>query len=176
MSLFSSIKRAWQVRFGQEDERVLYRVFNDKSVTRWCEIGIGDGERALRIIKLLKNAGKSTELYFCGIDPFEARAAFKQPAGLQLKEAHRIFKETGIKTQLIPGDPFSALSRSANSINDLQIVIISEDQLGESLDRGDVLSAAYACSQKPASLSPTAIPRRLPRDYPRRTRRQGERE
>jgi hypothetical protein len=135
VSLFSKLKNVWQTRFGQVDERILYRAFNDSGVTRWCEIGIGDGQRTLRLIKLLKNNGRADELFFCGVDPFEARKMFGQPVGLQLKEAHRQFKETGIKTQLIPGDPFTALSRSANSINNLQLVIIDADQEGESLDR-----------------------------------------
>ncbi len=55
--------------------------------------------------------------------------------GLSLKEAHRSFKTLGVAIQLVPGDPFSALARTANALREIDLVLISADQDAESLDR-----------------------------------------
>ena len=41
----------------------------------------------------------------------------------------------GIAAQLVPGDPFSALSRAANSLRDIDLATISADQDPAALER-----------------------------------------
>jgi hypothetical protein len=64
---------------------------------------------------------------------FEAREA-RHP-GLTLKEAYTQLRPLGAKVQLVPGDPFSALARVANSSVGTQLLIISADQDAASLAR-----------------------------------------
>jgi hypothetical protein len=63
---------------------------------------------------------------FTGIDLFEGRD--DQSSGLSLKEAHRLLKACGGRVQLVPGDPLSALSRSANSLQGTDLLVIGADQ------------------------------------------------
>ena len=71
---------------------------------------------------------------YTGIDLFESRGA-DASVGLSLIEAHRMLKATGPNVQLVPGDPFSALARIANSLGRADLVVISADQDESSLRR-----------------------------------------
>jgi hypothetical protein len=53
-----------------------------------------------------------------------------------LKEAYRLLKATGAQVQLIPGDPGSALPRSANALGQMDLVTISADYDAESFAGG----------------------------------------
>jgi hypothetical protein len=69
---------------------------------------------------------------YAAIDLFEARPTSSTP-GVSLKEAHRLLKATTAQIQLIPGDPASALARWANSLQNVDLVIISSDHDERSL-------------------------------------------
>lgn len=136
MSVFSKIQRAWLLRFGQPAEnRILYRAVSDRPVTRLLEIGLGTGERTLQLLDLLKDAFPADQIHYCGIDQFEGRATSGQAAGMPLKMAYRKLKETGVKVQLLPGDPLAALARGANQLNGVELVVIAADQVGNVLEK-----------------------------------------
>jgi hypothetical protein len=111
--------------------RPLYRAIWQRPPTKIVELGIGTAERTLRMLELCE-AGSETN--YTGIDLFEARGEADGP-GLSLKAAHTKLAATGAKVRLVPGDPFSALSRSANALTGQDLILVSADQDRESLSR-----------------------------------------
>jgi len=95
--------------------RPLYRAIRKRPPTKIVELGIGTAERTLRMLELCA-AGAETN--YTGIDLFEARG-----------------EGAGVKVRLVPGDPFSALSRTANASAGQDLILISADQDRESLAR-----------------------------------------
>jgi hypothetical protein len=114
-------------------DRPLYQAIRRHRWQRFLEIGIGTAQRALRMLEVASGHHPKEELFYVGIDLFEARG----PAapGLTLKDAHCQFKAAGFKAQLIPGDPHSGLSRTANALKDIDAVVISADATDASLAR-----------------------------------------
>lgn len=114
-------------------DRPVYRTLKDRPVRSILEMGIGDGQRALRILELASQHCPASEIRYTGVDLFEANPSGE--AHLSLKEAHRLLKATGAKIQLLPGDPFMALSRAANSLTGIDLVLISAGQDEDALAR-----------------------------------------
>ena len=114
-------------------DRKLYRAVHRHRWHRFLEIGVGQGHRALRMLDVAMRHHPCQNLRYYGIDLFEARPA--ETPGLTLKETYRLFKSKGIIAQLLPGDPHSALARSANSLRDIDAVVITANQNAESLER-----------------------------------------
>lgn len=111
-------------------ERDIYREIRRRQARKIVEVGVGDGQRARRIIEAATRGAGSA--YYAGIDLFELRL----PAdGLTLKQAHALLKVRGARVRLIPGDPFTALARTANEIGACDLIVIAGDQPDESLER-----------------------------------------
>ena len=106
---------------------------NQKS-TRIVELGIGTGGRTTAILRLAARFSPEATLHYTGIDLFEARTE-KDGPGMRLKDAHRMLQMPGVKAQLVPGDPFSALARMANSLPATDLILISKCQDHESLEK-----------------------------------------
>jgi hypothetical protein len=107
-------------------DRVLYRAIGRRNVRKFLEIGVGPSRRTLRMIDLAGRVSQGESVRYAAIDMFEARPPGGTP-GLSLKEAHKLLKSTGAQVQLIPGDPASALARSANALMNMDLVIISAE-------------------------------------------------
>jgi hypothetical protein len=132
---FTRLKLLYLTHFSKPiADRAIYRAIGRVRPKVILEIGVGSGARALRMIGQLQMLDPTLELRYVGIDQFEARPKSDVPS-LTLKEAHSLLRATPAKVQAVPGDPLSALSRVANSLKDVDLVIISHDQHGESLDR-----------------------------------------
>ena len=114
-------------------DRKLYRAIHRHRWHRFLEIGVGRGLRALRMLDVATRRNPRQNLRYFGIDLFEARPA--ETPGLSLKDAHKLFKAKGVSCRFLPGDPLSALARSANSLRDIDAVVIAADQNTESLER-----------------------------------------
>ena len=114
--------------------RPVYRAIAKHRVRSMVELGVGAGQRSRRMIEQAQRCGEAGEIRYTGIDLFESRDA-DASLGLPLIEAHRILKATGASVQLVPGDPFSALARVANSLGSIDLVVISADQDEPSLQR-----------------------------------------
>ena len=97
------------------------------------EIGVQEGVGSQRIIEAALRSSPADEIRYTGIDLFEARPPHSP--GLKLKDAHRKLKQTGVHVQLMPGDPFSALARSANTLPGIDLIVIRGDQEPEALQR-----------------------------------------
>jgi hypothetical protein len=74
------------------------------------------------------------EICYTGIDLFETRRAGDEP-GLTLKRAFQLLRATGARIRLIPGDPFTGLSRAANLLGATDLLVISAEHDPDSLAR-----------------------------------------
>jgi hypothetical protein len=128
--------RYWQLAHFSKPvaDHPLYQAIRQRQVRSILEIGIGNGQRAERMIELASQAVDVHAISYVGIDLFEMRGK-SLPPGLTLKAAHRTFKALGARTRLIPGDPLSALSRTANELTGIELVVIGVDADAESLSR-----------------------------------------
>ena len=115
-------------------DRLIYRAIPRRKVLKIVEVGVGRGVRAERMIEAAGFSSPAGQVQYTGIDVFEARSASDGP-GLTLKTAHRLLKATGARIRLLPGDPFSALARAANTLMGTDLVVISADQDAHSLAR-----------------------------------------
>ncbi|MHC4177622.1 MAG: hypothetical protein ACYSWU_08950 [Planctomycetota bacterium] len=105
-------------------DRLIYREICRRKVRKILELGVGSGQRAVRMIQLAGLFRPLGEIEFSGMDLFESRSAADGP-GMSLKMAHRLLGRTGAHIQLIPGDPYIGLARSANSLGQLDLVVVS---------------------------------------------------
>ncbi|REJ64462.1 MAG: hypothetical protein DWQ31_21265 [Planctomycetota bacterium] len=112
-------------------ERSLYRLVRRHRVRRIVELGVGDTSRAQRLIQVAGRYHEPQDVAYAGIDLFEARP--NEQAPLSLKSAYRQMTPLGARLQLIPGDPYSALARAANSLTKTDLLLVAADQDLESL-------------------------------------------
>ncbi|MDZ4781174.1 MAG: hypothetical protein SGJ19_13050 [Planctomycetia bacterium] len=120
--------RYWQLAHFSKPvaDHPLYQAIRQREPRSFLEIGVGNAQRATRMIELASQTVDVSQLSYVGIDPFESRAPSKTP-GLTLKQAHRTLKALGAKIRLVPGDPFAALSRTANELTGIELVVIAQD-------------------------------------------------
>ncbi len=132
MSVVSHLELAYLFYLSKPAaERSLYRQIQSLKPAKIFEIGIGSGQRALRMLQVAQRFRPLGELRYAGVDLFEGRPANAQ--ALTLKNAYVMFKATGVRSQLVPGDPYSGLVRAANSLRDNDLLLIAGDQDEESL-------------------------------------------
>jgi len=99
--------------------RAIYKAICRRPVARILEVGVGDTERAQRMIGL---AEEGVVVEYVGVDRFELS---DDPQSLGLKEAYQRLRATGAKIRLVPGEVDSALARSANDMGQFDLVVIS---------------------------------------------------
>jgi hypothetical protein len=114
-------------------DRVIYRKIQKLRAGHLVGIGLGDGDRARKMIQLAARCSRRRQVQFTGIDLFELRPA--SLPRLSLKAAHRLLSPLGASVKLVPGDPFSALATTANSLLDTDLVVIGADQDRVSIER-----------------------------------------
>jgi hypothetical protein len=88
-----------------------------------AELGVGNGQRALRMIEAAKRTSAPTDVHYVGLDLFEGRADSSGPA-VSLKAAYQLLRTTDVRIQLIPGNPSESLMRVANSLGKLDLLIV----------------------------------------------------
>jgi hypothetical protein len=84
------------------------------------------------MVRLAERYAAGEAVRYAAIDLFEARPADQQR--LSLKEAHRLLKSTAAQAQLIPGEPATALARMANSLANVDLVLIAFSNSDASLE------------------------------------------
>jgi hypothetical protein len=114
-------------------ERPVYRAIRRSRVRSILEIGMGAGLRTSRMIETMRRVS-GNGLHYTGIDLFELSPASDGPK-LSLKEAHCKLKPTGARIRLVPGDPYTALARTANDIGPCDLIIVAAGHDAESLNR-----------------------------------------
>lgn len=131
VSLVRKLKDLWLNYFSEHaPDRVLLQAIQECPPKSILEIGVGNLERSLKMIELAQRDGKTVA--FTGVDLFEGRPKGVTP-GVTLRLAHRELRAKGATVRLLPGDPHAALSRAANLITQVDLVVIAADQEGESL-------------------------------------------
>jgi hypothetical protein len=114
-------------------DRVVYRAVRNTRAGHLVGLGLGCGRLTRNLIQLAAQYTARERVRFTGIDLFEMRPAASP--GLSLKQAHSLLTPSGARVRLVPGDPFSALARTANSLLDTDLVVIRADQDPASLQR-----------------------------------------
>ena len=112
-------------------ERAVFQAIRHAAPLSIVEIGVGLGVRATRMIAVAQRYRPEESIRYVGIDLFEARTT--SGTGLPLKEAHKRLKATGANIRVIPGDPLSALARTANGLQSTDLLVIAADQDTQSL-------------------------------------------
>jgi hypothetical protein len=105
-------------------DRVVYQAIARLRARKLLEFGIGVGQRAVRMIEAAKCFAQPQEVRFIGVDLFEDRSQSDGP-GLALKEAYRMLHGRGVRVQLIPGNVLDGLTRSANMLGKVDVLIFS---------------------------------------------------
>ena len=105
-------------------DRAVYRAICRQQVRSILELGVGVGQRALRMVELAGRGVPVGEVRYTGVDPFEGRSEMDGP-GLALKTAHRLLKATGARIQLVPGEIPAALARTANMLGPIDLLVIA---------------------------------------------------
>ena len=72
-------------------------------------------------------------IHYTGIDLFESHTDPR--AGISLKAAHCRLAKTGVRLRLLPGDPYSALARAANTLTGTDLIVVSANVDPDSLAR-----------------------------------------
>ena len=125
MSTTSRLKVLYLSHFSKPaSDRPIYRLVCRKRVRSIVELGVGLGERAVRLIQAAARYTPVEDVRYTGIDLFDMRTS-ADGWGLTLKAAHRLLKPTGARIQLVPGDLFNGLSRAANGLAGTDLVIVS---------------------------------------------------
>ena len=109
-------------------DRTIYRTIRRERPRSIVEIGIGSAVRAGRMLSAAAQYRPQERIRYTGIDLFEAG-----DTGLSLKSAYRDLMACGGRVQLEPGDPFSALSRTANNLMETDLLVIGLGQDEQSL-------------------------------------------
>ena len=103
-------------------ERALFLHVIDNRLASILEIGIGSGERIKQVLPLCTLSEGCTQIRYVGVDAFES--AGPEVPHMNLKAAHRMLAEFGVKAHLIPGDPTNALARVAHTVLPSDLIII----------------------------------------------------
>jgi hypothetical protein len=135
LSAANGLKALWLAYLSQPaGDRILYRTIRKRKLRRIVEIGIGGGQRAMRMISLAQRYRPAAEVRYTGIDWFEGRAD-DSGEGMTLKQTYRLLRGTSARIHLIPSDAQEAFARVANALSGNELVAISSDQPPESLGR-----------------------------------------
>ncbi|MEX0711258.1 MAG: hypothetical protein WD278_02845 [Pirellulales bacterium] len=131
--LFRSCRSIYLSYFSKPAQfRPLYRLIRKRRVRKILEIGVGTLERTVRMIELA--GGRNGPASYTGIDLFELRSAAGRP-GVPLKLAHRRLSRLAARARLIPGDPLTALARTANALGTFDLIVVSADQDPQSMSK-----------------------------------------
>jgi hypothetical protein len=135
LSLGSLIRRLYLCYFSQPAaDRALFQAVRKHNVRSIVELGIGFGGRTSRLLELVAGQPGDAPRRYTGIDLFEARVG--DVAKTSLKDAFAELRCPGVRVQLVPGDPATALRRVANELTSTDLLLISADQDQVSLSRG----------------------------------------
>jgi len=115
-------------------DRPIYRAVYESQARTLMEIGMGQCQRALRLIELAGRASPLLAIRYVGVDLFELRLPPAAP-GYCLKDAYRLLRKTQAQIQLLPGDPFTVLAKMGNWLKPIDVLVISSSVDHRSMDR-----------------------------------------
>lgn len=119
----------WSQFSKPTNDRVALRTIKKNKFRSIVEVGLGEGVRCERMIRVAQKFSGATTIRYTGIDLFEARES--SDTQLKLIEMHRQLNGLGAKAQLVPGDFGSAIQRIANSHLRTDLVVVQCEQQGD---------------------------------------------
>jgi hypothetical protein len=135
LSILSHIRLIYSCHFSKPPHnRPVYQAIRRCRARKIVELGIGAGQRAMRMIEIAKLVSPQQDIHYVGVDPFEARAESDGP-GLTLKAAHQLLRSERVRVQLVPGNPSDVLVRIANSLGKIDLLIVPAELDSESFAR-----------------------------------------
>ncbi len=120
---------SWSQFSKPSNDRIAFRAIKKNKYRSMVEIGLGNGIRCERMIRVAQKYSDSATIRYTGIDQFEARESHETQ--LKLIETHRQLNGLGAKAQLVPGDFASSVQRIANSHLRTDLVVIQCDAQGD---------------------------------------------
>ena len=124
LSIFSHLRLLYLCYFSKPAaDRPVYRAIRRHNARKIVELGVGNARRAMRMIEVAKRTSSPQNIHYVGMDLFEGRAGSGGPA-LSLKAAHQLLRATGVRVQLVPGNPAESLIRLANSLGKVDLLIV----------------------------------------------------
>lgn len=114
-------------------EKPIDREIFQRAPGRILQVGILSAEDTLRMLKVAEQVSEGQPIHFAAVDQFDDRPA--QSPRLTLKEAHRRLRSAVESLQLVPGDPYLALVRSANSLGQFDFCVVTRQADPDSLER-----------------------------------------
>lgn len=133
MSVGSLIQNTFLLYFSKPaGDRSLYSAIKGKPIRSCLEIGINSVVRTQRLLEVLSWEPGNMPLKYTGIDLFEAAPGGKRPS---YKQAFHDIRHPNVKVQLVPGDVYSALVRTANQLPATDLVILGAGHDAETLAR-----------------------------------------
>lgn len=129
-----SLLRSLYLRYISQPapERAIYRAIGARPISSIVELGVNPA-RARRLLEVASWRSAGSPLRYTGIDLFDSRPNARST--LTLKQAHAALRVPNVRVQFVPGDPYSALRRVANSLTNTDLLLIAADQDRESLAR-----------------------------------------
>jgi hypothetical protein len=135
LSIFSRLRLLYLCHFSKPAANCpIYRAIHRHNARKIVELGIGTAQRAMRMIEVATRTSSPENIHYVGMDLFEGRAGSGQTA-LSLKEAHQTLRATGVRVQLVPGNPSDSLIRLANSLGKVDLLIVPAELESASLAR-----------------------------------------
>jgi hypothetical protein len=132
LSFGALIRSSYLLYFSQPaTDRVLFKAMKGRPIHSIVELGIGLGGRTERLLEVARWGTRGRQLKYAGIDLFESRVQSRPR--LSLKKAFHALRATGASIRLLPGDPYSVLSRMANALTGTDLLLIAADQDRESI-------------------------------------------
>lgn len=133
VSVGSLIQNTFLLYFSKPAaDRNLYAAIKGKKIRSCLELGINSVLRTQRLFEVLSWEPENLPLKYTGIDLFEAAGSKQHPS---LKQAFHDIRHPGVKVQLVPGDLYSALVRTANQLPATDLVLIGAGHDPEVLTR-----------------------------------------
>lgn len=130
---------SWRFLAKPANDRIAYRLIKKNRFRSLVEVGLGDGIRCERMIRVAQKYGESASVRYTGIDLFETREG-DQPK-LKLIEMHRRLNGLGAKAQLVPGTLGDSLKRIANSHSRTDLVLIQHDKESNAFEEAELKAA-----------------------------------
>ena len=123
MAQLSWVQRLYWRYFSKPvGDRSLFLHVIENPLASLLEIGIGNGDRIKQVLPLCTLKDGAGQIRYVGVDAFES--ALPGVPHMNLKTAHRLLAEYGVKAHLIPGDPTTALARVAHTVLPSDLIII----------------------------------------------------
>jgi hypothetical protein len=127
LSIFSRLQLINLCYFSKPSaNRPVYRAIRRQAPRKIVELGVGDGRRAMRMIEIAQRVLPPTDIHYVGLDLFEGRTDTTGPNS-SLKEIHQLLRATGVRVQLVPGNPVEGLIRLANSLGKVDLLLMPSD-------------------------------------------------